>query len=174
MKYFHVLFFSMLLYSCDKKDPTPVEPTYDGKITAELNGAPWNAVVYAVRNASAPSLMTITCRNYHEDTRIDEQCVFNNIPITPGTYRIPTDPPNTGPNTFMRASFFMNDYDVILAHYVVLDNDFNTLEIISYDSISNEIRGTADFTFLVKTKDDVNKPDTIRLKNGIFNGRVIN
>jgi hypothetical protein len=66
------------------------------------------------------------------------------------------------------------DHDVIYGQYRILESDSSSfVTLISFDSITGEVRGTFDLTFLVEHRPFPGAPDTLRLRNGQFYTRLV-
>jgi hypothetical protein len=69
----------------------------------------------------------------------------------------------------------MWDADQPLGGYHILESDSSTnvVSLTAYDTLSKEIKGTFNLSFIVSGRPYPSYPDTIRLKNGQFSGKII-
>ena len=102
-----------------------------------------------------------------------ESIEIHKIPFSSGTYPIVNTIPQDD-DGLVGAGFWHVDQDVIYSSYKILESDSSSfVTLTSYDTISQEIRGHFDLTFI---KDQANPefdfPDTIRFRNGAFHTKV--
>ena len=164
------------LFACKKETiQTIVEPSpYWGTITALQNESPWSAELFAAENNIFENGLEIVSDQLNEGNIRKESLGFTKIPFSPGTYPVV----NTGPRDddgLVGAGFWHVDYDVIHSSYKILESDSSSfVTLTSYDTISQEIRGHFDLTFI---KDQANPefdfPDTIRFRNGVFHTKIL-
>ncbi|MBK8923611.1 MAG: hypothetical protein IPM81_19315 [Saprospirales bacterium] len=84
-------------------------------------------------------------------------------------------------NTFIQTDdglvgshYFFNDDDFLLGYYDVLEADSSSfMTILSYDTVTREVKGTFEATYIVKQRPYPGAPDTIRLRNGVFHTKVL-
>lgn len=96
------------------------------------------------------------------------------IPFIPGTYQVYNTLIQTN-DSIAGALFGYIDYDEFKGNYTILESDsssFVTLE--SYDTITKEIKGRFDLTFIKDIKPYPEASDTIRFRDGYFHTKIIN
>jgi hypothetical protein len=166
-----VISFGLVL-SCHK---LPKEPAFEEKFTAIKNGKPWSGKSAAIFNNSR-SRFDILCDSTNEYGVGLEEILLRNIPFSQGTYRLRNP---TGQQDFSRiiSSFSTHVNDSYTGEFKIMESDSlqNFITILSVDSVSKEIIGTFNATFILwfKSEDVPNNPDTIRFKNGVFNTKLI-
>jgi len=90
-----------------------------------------------------------------------------------GTYPVLDNPPQLR-DSVERAKYYYLDQDVLYGVYKVLESDTtNAITISSYDSVSREIKGTFNVTFVPEHLPYPGAPDTIRFRNGQFHTKII-
>lgn len=172
MKYVLFLFTIILCSSC-KKDPSPpVDPSpFWGEASATINGNFWEAQPTAIISFPHGHGWDMSIDSFDSGILRHILGIYK-LPFTPGTYPVI--------NTFAQmddymvgASFSYWTADQADGLYTVLEADsssFVTLQ--SYDTITKELRGTFEFTFIVSHRPYPNAPDTLRVRNGVFHTKV--
>lgn len=168
---FWILVAAVCFAAC--KDPKP-EPTslpegFWGTASALQNGKPWAATPFCRIDLIDGETLTIQLDSFWHGDYLVEALDFYKIPPMSGTYDI--FPRNTDEKP--RSDFHYWDYDVVLGSYKILETAKpNQLVIESYDTASEELKGTFDLVFLVSKRPYPTAPDTIRFREGKFHGRI--
>lgn len=178
MKSLHLLIacpaLLLTLFSCQKKSEPPIDDSpYWGFATALKNGQPWHAEPYAFVNINHGNGLNvgITVLDNHGLRR--EKIELSKVPFAPATSPVINTPPQIDDDK-VGAVFLYLDEDVILGYYEILEADSSSfVTLISYDTLSKEVRGTFDLTFIAVHKPTPDAPDTLRLRDGVFHTRVI-
>lgn len=164
----HVFCLFLLFFASCKKPVDPIDPfEYSGEASAFKNGVIWTGSTYgSISNNSI--WVTIDSIPYIGV----EALTIAKIPLTPGTYPVYYSlEPN---DSLVTALFSYVNYDDYWEDYIILEADsssFMTLE--SYDTITREVNGKFDLTFIKKHGSNSDYPDTIRFREGIFNTKLI-
>ena len=174
--YYLSLFIGLLFLSCEKeKIQTVAEPSpYWGNIIALQNGRLWIADLFAVKNNIHGNGLEIISNKFNGGNIRKESLDFTKIPFTLGTYPV-VNTDARDDDGLVGAGFWHVDHDVIYSSYKILESDSSSfITLTSYDTISQEIRGHFDLTFI---KDQANPefdfPDTIRFRNGVFHTKIL-
>lgn len=94
---------------------------------------------------------------------------FHKVPVLTGRHLI-----DHSVDTLIGARYFYVDHDVVYGVYKVLESDStNAITISSYDSVSREIKGSFNVTFVPEHLPYPGAPDTIRFRNGWFHTKII-
>jgi hypothetical protein len=100
---------------------------------------------------------------------------FFAVPPTPGVYTVHKLIYDVNVLEPLNSSFTLWDDDQGLGGYDVLESDSATNQIVlaSYDTLSKEIQGTFNVTYIVHGDHLPNLPDIVRIKDGKFHGKLI-
>ncbi len=171
MKYFPVIFFLIWLYvACNRNpDPEPFLPDdYWGEASAEKNGELWVAHPACWIDLVNNTNINIQIDSFYSGSYLAESLTIVAIPPFPGTYKILKSGPL--PHSYLDIS----DGDQQLGLYLISESDStNQMTLDSYDTLSKEIKGTFNLTFLVEHRPYSYSPDTIRFRDGKFHGKLI-
>ena len=167
----------VLLNACNKKsDPEPVLPgNYWGEATGYKNGVLWSSYPACWIDLIDKNTITVELDSFYKGYRLyyaRESLIISKIPPFPGTYKVEKFKLNVT-NVYSHLSFW--DDDQLLGEYDILESDSNTnlVTLQSIDTLSKEIRGSFNLSYLVQHRPYPNAPDTIRFKNGMFHGKII-
>lgn len=166
-----LLFF---ITSC-KKEPkiSPPNDPHWGEAMAGKNGILWTATPYAAANRNVGYGLDILIDSLDEYHLLRERLSFYKVPIIPGTYLVSNTLPQTNDSLVGSALFYV-DVDILYGVYDILEADSSSfITLISYDTVTKEIKGTFDVTFIASIKPYPGAPDTLRLRNGTFHTKVI-
>ncbi len=175
MKNFLLLLSAVILLASCKKDPDSLaEPSpYWGESSAIINGEDWTAQPTASIDLIHGNTWLVTMSFYDQFNILRSGLNLSNVPFIPGTY--PAGKRNIEMNnTSLGATFTYWDGDQTDGYYTVLESDSSSFVTVkSYDSITKELRGTFDITFLAVHKPPyANAQDTLRVRNGSFHTKV--
>ncbi len=178
MKYSICLLTAMIIFTaCDKK--TDVEPVlaedYWGGASAEKDGEAWIAYPACWINLIDKKNIVIEIDSFAKGQRLyylKESLVIDKIPPMSGTYQVEKSFVDTAGTN---AHFSYWNYDELLGIYNILESDSatNRVTLASYDTLTKEIKGSFNLTFLAQTRSFPEAPDTVRFKNGTFHGKVV-
>jgi hypothetical protein len=163
-----------LLVSCSKEPQnTQPEGPWWGEATAEKNGMLWKAKPYAFVNINHGNGLNVLIDSLDRDNLKREELAFYKVPFTPGTYPVVNTPPQVN-DSLVGANFYYVEVDILYGVYKILEADSSSfITLTSYDTVSKEVKGTFDVTFIKEIKPYPSAPDTIRLRNGKFHTKVI-
>ena len=169
-----ILFCILLLEFCNKKTDTPHTPSeYWGETSSVKNGMDWTGHPYAVVNINHGNGWNIFFDSLDEFNIRKESFVIYKVPFVSGTYPVGNTPIQIN-DSLVGAGFYYVDDDVLFGTYKILESDSSSFVTVeSYDTLSKEIKGRFDLTFIVDIKPFVDAPDTIRLRNGVFHTKVV-
>lgn len=164
----------ILLASCEKEpQPPQQEGPWWGEAAAEKNGIQWEGSPYAVVSKNFPDRLTIFLDSLDKNSLRREQLSFYRVPLIGGTYPVLDAPPQVE-DSLVRSTLYYVEVDVLYGVYKILEADSSSfITITSYDSVSKEVKGTFDVTFITEIKPYASAPDTIRMRNGTFHTKVI-
>jgi hypothetical protein len=170
----HVLYFAFLvfLFACKKEPAKPALPEgFYGIASAERNGKPWTAHPACWISLVDHTNLVVELDSFWQDFYFKESLIFSGIPPFLGTYKLHK---STGVND-LNADLSMWDSDQPLGGYSLIESDSNTniVSLTAYDTLSKEIKGTFNLSFIVSERPYSSYPDTIRFKNGKFSGKII-
>ncbi|MBX2889997.1 MAG: hypothetical protein KF734_03655 [Saprospiraceae bacterium] len=166
--------FLILFFSC-KKEPLPSEPQgpWWGDAAASKDNIIWEARPYAVVSKNFPDRVSILIDSLDRNNFLRERLSFYRVPPIKGTYPVLDAPPGVE-DSLVRSKFFYVDVDILYGVYKILEADSSSfITVTSYDTVSKELKGTFDVTFITEIKPYAGAPDTIRLRNGSFHTKVI-
>ena len=168
-----IAFQLIYLTACDKTQlPTKEELGYWGTITATKNNMAWVGAPISLININHGKGFEIVGDSLDKYGTRREALGFTKVPSQTGTYPLVNTIPQTD-DGLVGASYFILDDDVTLGNYKVLVSDSSSfITLISFDSISKELKGTFDITLIVDHRPYASYPDTIRFRNGQFHTRL--
>jgi hypothetical protein len=165
-----VLTFTAIV-SCHKKEPFIDNSPYWGELSLLKNNMKWVGKPFAEKDLLKGFGLELDSLDIFGVRR--ESISFTKIPYKTGTFALNNTIPQND-DSLIGAGYFIVDDDVSLGNYLVLESDSSSfITITSYDSLSNEIKGTFDATFIVEQKPDASYPDTVRFRNGVFHTKLI-
>ena len=169
-----ILQLVLLLAACSK-EPAPEPPAgpWWGETRALENNQIWQGKPYAVVSKDYPTRVLIAMDSVSNGYYVTKGLNFYRIPLRVGTYPVLDNPPQIR-DSVERAKYYYLDYDVLYGVYKVLESDTtNAITISSYDSVSREIKGSFNVTFVPEHLPYPGAPDTIRFRNGQFHTKII-
>jgi hypothetical protein len=174
MKHFFWILITAGLYTACK-DPVPEPPSlsddYWGESSAQKNGELWTADPSCFIDIIDGETINIALDSFFESYYLKEGLYFREVFAEIGTYKIVKwNAVKDG-----QTDAFLNVWsgDQSLGAYDILESDStNRLILESYDTLSKEIRGKFDLTFIVRKRPYPNAPDTIRFREGKFHGKL--
>jgi hypothetical protein len=172
MKNFFSLFVLLAIISCA---PTPEKPSlpedYWGEASAQRNGMPWKANPACYISPRNQTNIIVSIDSFIENYYLKESLVIADIPPFIGTYPVKNFRID---ENILHSVLSMWESDFPLGEYRILDSDSNTnrVTLLSYDTLSKEITGAFNLSFLVSHQPYLSSPDTIRFTNGFFHGRL--
>lgn len=173
MRYSLFCFLAITLYiSCKKDPPQPVEPSpFWGEASATINGKVWTAQPTAVVSFPHGHGWDIAIDSF-EFGILREVLGIYKLPFTPGTYPVINTIAQVN-DSLVGGGFSYWTGDQSDGRYTVLETDSSSFVTMqSYDSITKELRGTFDLTFIVFHRPYPAAPDTLRVRNGMFHTKV--
>lgn len=170
-----ILILTTLLLSlaaCDKTSPPEDDSPYWGSTTTIKNGEPWSGEPFSFININHGKGFEIIVDSLDKYGIRRESLSFSKVPFLPGKSPLVNTFPQTD-DGLVGAHYFILDDDVILGAYTVLESDSSSfITLTSYDSISKELKGVFDVTFIVNFRPNASYPDTMRFRNGQFHTRL--
>lgn len=177
----NIILFSLLCItslSCHKEKLGIYEAgamTY-GKAEAKINGKCWEASAIGEKNESLsnPYFGIIAGTNTEEGFQ-REGLYISEIPLQIGHFPVEKNvlPPA---NNYVGASFYVNkdDGDILEAYYELDDSEEdNSVTVDELDLEANIVKGTFDLTFLLKDGYSDKYPKKVKLKNGVFEVKLV-
>src|ERR1700730_17035472 len=167
MKYLLLYILLMLLLACKKTN----SDGYWGTVSAEQNGMPWDAKIYATRNTSDYDLIDIEIQKYNNQGFLREDLYFFKLKLTNEQQRIYF---TTANDLDLRAGAnygtLEDDGDVVCDNYHVMPGDSlrNQITLTQINNGTGEIRGNFELRLVIDTGRRCNPVarDTIHFKNG--------
>lgn len=170
---FILLVYIIFFTACEKSpEPVPLPPDYWGEASAERNGQLWTAHPACRIDIIDHTNLIVELDSFQYGNYLKESLVLNGIPPMPGTYRVFRKEFSTLTKLNSGLSLWESDQNVGLYELVEVDSNTNRVTLLSYDTISKEIKGSFNLAFWAKDKPSPSYPDTIRLKNGKFHGKI--
>lgn len=176
MKYaFWALVIVAIYANCKKNEPNtppPLPSSFWGDASAQKNGKPWTANPSCWIDIVDKKTINIELDSFLNGYYLTETLFFEGVPPKTGTYKVLkwTFPKDGNLN----ADLTYSDADLALGDYDILETDStNYLTLSSYDTLSKEIKGSFNLTFIVHKRPYSNAPDTIRFRDGKFHGKLI-
>lgn len=168
--------FALIVYffSCKEEIPPAEEAhVYWGTINVEKNGTTWVASPSVSIHSKLRDRLNLSFTSFDMYGFKNEKCSIFKVPSYPGTYVLQNTSIQEN-DSLIGSNYFFVDYDLILGYYNVLEADSsNFVTVLSYDTLSKEVKGTFDITFIVAQRPYAGAPDTIRLHNGVFHTKVL-
>lgn len=163
----------IFLSNCEKSaNPYPDLPEeYWGTATAKLNGKEWTADCASFIDKENPGHWSLSFSVFKNNYYFLGGLSFYNVTAQ-------TDSSDVTKYIFeekggVRGYYSLFDADTALGDYHILnDAEPNYFTVDSYDSVSREIKGRFEVTFLVNHAPDANAPDTVRFTEGKFHARL--
>lgn len=163
----------IFLSNCEKStNPYPDFPEGRwGTATAKLNGNEWKATCKSFIDEENPGHWSLSFSVHKNNYYYLGSLTFFNISAQ-------TDSSDVTKYIFeekggVRGYYSLFDADTPLGDYHILnDAEPNYFMVDSYDSVSREIKGRFEVTFLVNHAPDANAPDTVRFTEGKFHARL--
>ena len=188
--------FALIIVSCKKEIINTQVPDYQytgypGDITGLLfNGQPWTLPLnWHTQTFGLVHLPDTSCNKLFGSIHVEsftgskenrESIGISSIPVKRGKFIFPTEAditlPTCSPVLIAAIFLFEADGDAIAGIYTRLPNVESSVTISSYDTISGDVRGTFDITFLKHYKTPGyynNYPDTVRFNGGQFHTKWI-
>ena len=173
MKYFFYFALISLFLACGKNQEKPSLPeNYWGEASAERNGKPWATNPVCWINIVNKTNVIIELDSFINNYYLKESLIIFDIPPFLGTYKVN----KLTAAKDLNSSLSMWDADLSIGGYTLLESDSNTnrVTLTSYDTLSKEIKGTFNLTYIVVPPGPYpDYPDTIRFRNGKFHGKLI-
>jgi len=178
MKYFIYFFAAIsILSACNKKaDIEPVlPPNYWGEATAEKNGQLWSAHPGCWIDLVDKKSIVVELDSFFKGRRLyylAESLIIAKIPPIPGTYKVERSFVDTA-GTNSHFGFWDDDQPLGLYNILESDSATNRVTLASYDTLTKEIKGSFNLTYIVVNRPYPHTPDTIRFRNGQFHGKLV-
>jgi hypothetical protein len=172
MKSLFSLFSLVAITSCA---PTPEKPSLDegywGEASALRNGETWRTNPACWISQIDKTTLIVQLDSFIDKYYYKEGLIINGIPPQVGTYPVKKF---KGNEINLHSVLSMWDYDLPLGGYHLLESDSNTnrVTLLSYDTLTRELTGSFNLSFLVSGRPYPSYPDTIRFTNGFFHGRL--
>ncbi|MDP1813484.1 MAG: hypothetical protein Q8K92_03465 [Leadbetterella sp.] len=173
MKYILALIpiLALIFSGCDKTDPPVDNSPYWGTCSAIVNGENWEGDPVAgvnINHGNGVDLIIDSLDKYGIKRSV---LGIMKVPLKIGTYPIVVTTPQVNDGKVGAINAPLED-DIVLGYYKVLELDSSSyITLTSYDSVSNEISGIFDITFL-KEQGGSLYPDTLRFRDGQFHTKV--
>ena len=176
MKYLFIfLMISTIFLSCKQEAPpiSTLSERYWGEASAQQNGQFWKANPVCWVDRVDDFTLVVQLDSFYSGVSgysLRESLTMAKIPPAPGEYTVHKYQQYA---TKTRASLGIWDDDQPLGDYEIVEADSatNKVTILSYDTLSKEIKGTFNLTFKVTKRPYPDYPDTIRYTNGVFHGK---
>ncbi len=164
----------LLAVSCKKGSEIPEEQNpYWGTVTVDKNGVPWTALPSVSISPKFKDKLNFNFTQVDELGFKREKCGIIKVPAQEGAYPLSNTSIQVD-DGLVGSNYFFNDYDLLLGYYDVLEADSSSfVTITSYDTLTREVKGAFEATFIVRQRPYSGAPDTIRLRNGIFHTKVL-
>ncbi|MFN0215891.1 MAG: hypothetical protein ACKVT2_16655 [Saprospiraceae bacterium] len=169
-----IFLLALILTTCKKSNTEiPFPSHYSGTATVEKNGMLWTAYPFAAVNPRVKNTLNIGLDSLDAFRTLWEKIALLTVPTVPGTYPVLTNDLQER-DPIVGASLLYTEADLVYGYYGVLIADSSSfVTLLSYDTISREIIGTFELTMIAFNKPYPSAPDTIRLRNGKFNTKVL-
>ena len=166
------VFISFFLACCSDPEKPSLPDDYWGEASAERNGKPWitNPACWIDRNDNTNIVVQLD--SFIDSYYLKESLIILGIPPFLGTYKVH----KATAAIELNSSLSMWDADFPIGGYILLEADSNTnlVTLASYDTLSKEVKGTFNLTYVFVSKPFPDYPDTLRFKNGKFHGKILN
>ena len=164
----------IFLSNCEKStNPYPDFPEGRwGTSTAKLNGNEWKATCKSYIDVENPGHWSLGFAVHENNYYFLEGLDFYNVTAQTDSSNV-TKVISFKEKEGVRGYYSLFDVDITLGDYHILnDAKPNYFTVDSYDSVSREIKGRFEVTFLVNRAPDANAPDTVRFTEGKFHARL--
>ncbi len=164
----------IFLSNCEKSaNPYPDLPErYWGTATAILNGKEWKADCVSYIDKENPGHWSLSFSVFKNNYYALENLSFYNLTAqadSSDVTKVITFKEKEG----IRGYYKLFDADLALGDYHILNGAKpNYFAVDSYDSVSREIKGRFEVTFLVNRRPEANAPDTLRFTEGKYHARL--
>ncbi|MBX7241787.1 MAG: hypothetical protein K1X92_08565 [Bacteroidia bacterium] len=169
MKNLFLLFLILLLtLSACRENPSPCP----GSSCAKLNGKKWKGAAFGKIQKDSIAVLFLPKPTYKDVCRIEGYSQFFHFQIKPLKIIRHTIQKNCNTASVFGCSGFdiREGGDVVANSYIISESEDNFLNITQYDSITHEVKGTFQITFVKDwSQQQLNDaPDTIRFTEGEF------
>jgi hypothetical protein len=174
-KYIIIISVICIIFSCkpDKIHEPELPIYYMGEGSALKNGQPWTGYSKCFYLDDITDRIYIQIDSLYFNTYVEQQLTFEEVLLKEGSY--PLSPEYRGQDSITSAVFSYWDEDQYLGEYKILgtgEPNMNYLTIESYDTLTKKIKGKFDLIMTVTKRPYAGAPDTLRLTNGQFFGKV--
>ena|SRR5687768_13945325 len=176
MKLISFTFFIIIFCACCQPEPASPIDIYWGTSSLIINNQSFEFKPYFVNTPDNEKINIYLDRfneyNFHR-THLAFGLIEKSKYILDTLYAF--DPIGNNANEYSVLNTYIDDGHILGNVYKLMDLD-NYLEITSWDSVKNEVKGIFELNFAIDSrfvKSDINGPDTIRIKNGTFHTRLI-
>ena len=172
--FLYILIF-MTLFSCfgKKEEEPPLPENHWGEASAQVNGAFWEAYPICRTDIFDKKSLSIKLDSFINGNYLVESLNLIYVPPVTGVYKAHKLVTATSAQQKPYSVLTMWDYDLPLGQYDLMAGDTtNWVSLDSYDTITKEISGRFELTFVVTKRPYANYPDTIRFRNGTYHGRL--
>jgi hypothetical protein len=172
MKVFCIVVAASLLctgqFGC-KKDKFDA---YSGSVTALKNGIAWSPLVRGNSSDASIGRFNLYMDQYDGDAKLNGLILIN-IPFS-GKHRVYKFSSTAPPDKTIGHYFDTYDGHALCTTYDVFENDSvsNYIEITSYDSRTNTVKGNFGLKLYLTGMCASGYPDTLIIKNGVFETTV--
>lgn len=156
-------------------DPDPASPSlpddYWGEASAQKNGQPWTANPSCFIDIIDEETINIALDSFSDGYYLKEGLYFREVFPEVKTYEVSKWSAVKDGKTDAFLNYWSGDQS--LGAYDILETDTtNRLTLELYDTLSKEIKGRFDLTFVVRKRPYPSAPDTIRFREGKFHGKL--
>lgn len=174
IKYF---LFSVVLVSCrSEEEPSLISGYYWGEASAFKNSEKWLPLVIGVSSYDDDGSFSISLNDtlYNQGLWI-ESLFISSLTAEVGRFEIHLSSDESNKVDLLTASFITRLDDVLGDVYEVDESATNFVEILTYDSLSKEVSGRFEVTFILSDDNEwtLDSPDTIRFTGGVFHTRIL-
>jgi hypothetical protein len=178
MKYSTTLLCALfiVLFACKKKEePLPaLDPIYMGEATGLKNGKPWQSYSRLFLSYGNNPKYALEFDSLYYNSYLLETLSFSNFSLQPDTCRLfrsnSENLKNRGDSVLTALSYL--EHDVTIGSYQLCESANNQLIIESYDTVTQQMKGRFELTFIVAERPYPSEPDTVRYTNGRFDARL--
>lgn len=174
MKPFLLFFVLLCIFSC-KKTPdivdVPLAPEFWGEASAEINGRLWTAHPACFIDRIDKKSIEVHLDSFNHGY-LKEVLIMGFIPAHTGSYQVFKFDINST-MLYSHLGFWKDDEDLGLYSILESDSSSNQVTLESYDTLSQEIKGSFNLTYIVEERPYSYSPDIIRFRNGKFHGRLV-
>jgi hypothetical protein len=162
-----------IIASCNKKEPIIDNSPYWGEMSVSKNISNWVGKPYAVNTINGINGLSIIIDSVDIFNILRESISFTKIPLMLGKYQIFDIVPQAN-DSIPGAIYGIWEDDILTGIYKVLESDSSSfVALTSFDSLSKEVKGTFDLTFISVRKPHPSYPDTVRFRDGVFHTKLI-